>query len=259
MIRLGDNTDKDFKDYIMCEVPKPPPASQVKNENNLLLQVTDHACKRDEQGLIAATNVVISEIEAITNLNVTLPEDRNAVDQFLPKVIQSYEFDDNKKKRRKRSFSPRKQKNRNGPRSRPILKTALTSQTKKRKILKKMNEDPEIWDTTPPDSTMVKVYNNYRIRVKAKHPTPAFDEWLLHKALQLFHEDKDLKFDKNTKLNMLHDLDLPTISPYHEHLLKKTARKTLTAIDIKNGARMYKQYFLFRQQIDSKIDSLLLH
>ena len=49
-----------------------------------------------------------------------------------------------------------------------------------------MSEIPEIWDTTLPDPTMVELYNGYRIRVKAKYPTPAFDEWLLHKALQLF-------------------------------------------------------------------------
>ena len=259
VIRLGDNTDKEFKDYIMCEVPKPPPASYIKNENNLLLQVTDHACKRDEQGLIAATNVVISEIEAITNLNVTLPEDLNAVDQFLPKVIQSYEFDDNKKRRRKRSLSQGRKKNRNGPRNRPILISAITSQTKKRKILKQMNEHPEIWDTTLPDPTMIELYNSYRIRSKAKHSTPAFDEWLLHKALQLFHEDKDLQFDANTKLSILHDLDLPAISPYREHLLKTTARQTLNHRDIKNGAKLYQQDILFRQKIEDKIDSLMLH
>ena len=70
----------------MFEVPKPPLASLIRNENNLLLQVTDHNCKRDEQGLIAATNVVINKIEAITNLNVSLPEDIN---QFLPKVVKT--------------------------------------------------------------------------------------------------------------------------------------------------------------------------
>ena len=82
----------------MCEVLKPPPASNIRNENNILLQVTDHNCKRDKQGLIAATNVVINEIEAITNLNVSLPEDINSIDNFLPKVVQNYEFDEKKKK-----------------------------------------------------------------------------------------------------------------------------------------------------------------
>ena len=260
VIRLGDNTDKDFKDYIMCEVPKAPPTSQIRNENNLLLQVTDHACKRDEQGLIAATNVIISEIEAITNLNVTLPEDMNAVDQFLPKVIQSYEFDDDmKKRRRKRSLSHTKKKNRKAPRNRPMLITALTSRKKKRIILKKITDSPEKWDTAIPDPTMVELYNGYRIRVKAKYPTPDFHEWLLRKALQLFYEDTDLKFDDNTKLSILYDLDLPTISPYRQHLLKKTAGQTLTQLDIKNGARLYQQNTKFRQEIEDKVDSMLLH
>ena len=110
VIRLGDNNDKSFRDHIMCEVLKPPPTSNIKNENNLLIQVTDHACKRDEQGLIAATNVVINEIEAITNLNVTLPEDLNSIDQFLPNVVQPYEFDE-QERRRKQSLSQHKQKN----------------------------------------------------------------------------------------------------------------------------------------------------
>jgi len=58
---------------------------------------------------------------------------------------------------------------------------------------------------------------------------------------------------------MLYDLDLPTVSPYREHLIKKTARKTLTQLDIKNGAKLYSQHHEFRQQFDAQIDSLLLH
>jgi len=156
VIRLGDNADKEFKDYIMCEVPKPPPTSQIRNDNNLLLQVTDHACKRDEPGLIAATNVIISKIESITNLNVTLPEDINAVEQFLPKVAQNCDFDDDKKKkRRKRAISQKTKRKCNRPRNRPILVSALTSEKKEKDILKKMAETPEIWDTAIPDHTMV--------------------------------------------------------------------------------------------------------
>ncbi len=66
--------------------PKPPTALQraaraakrelygeiVQIKKERLVQVTDHACKRDAQGLVASTNIIINEIEAITNLNVTL-------------------------------------------------------------------------------------------------------------------------------------------------------------------------------------------
>jgi hypothetical protein len=50
VIRLGDANDKGYKDYIMCKVPKSVVGERLKDENNLILQVTDHVCKRDEQG-----------------------------------------------------------------------------------------------------------------------------------------------------------------------------------------------------------------
>ena len=256
VIRLGDNTDKNHRDYIMCEVPKPIPTSVIKNENNLLLQVTDHACKRDEHGLIAATNVVINEIEAITNLNVTMPEDLNSIDQFLPKVVQNYEFDE-EKKRRKRSLS-RKQKL-NLPRNRPIFKSALTSRKQKLQVLQHLNKAPENWDTTLPDPNMVELYNAYKIRVKAKYPTPSFDEWLLTKALQLFYKTtKNPEFYVTHKYNILHDSTTPPISVQREYFIKKFAQQTLTKLDIKNAANLFKQSYQFRKQIDENVDSLLL-
>jgi hypothetical protein len=106
---------------------------------------------------------------------------------------------------------------------------------------------------------MVELYNNYRIRVKARYPTPQFHEWLIQKSLQLFYDDKDLKFDEDTKLSILYDLDLPKVCPYREHLLKKTARKTMTQLDIKNGATLYTQNLQFRNELDKQFDSLLLH
>jgi len=137
-IRLGDDYDKGFQDHILCEVPKPPPVSQVKNENNLLLQVIDHACKRDEKGLLASIKIVAEEIEAITNLNVTLPEDINSMEHFLPTIIQSYNFDDKKRKRRSSNTKRRSQNNK---------KFSLhMSKRKKRQILKKLNENTKLWD-----------------------------------------------------------------------------------------------------------------
>jgi hypothetical protein len=49
VIRLGHANNKGYKDYIMCEVPKSTAREQLKEENNLILQVTDLACKCDEQ------------------------------------------------------------------------------------------------------------------------------------------------------------------------------------------------------------------
>ena len=298
VIRLGDNTDKNHRDHIMCEVPKPPPASLIRNENNILLQVTDHNCKRDELGLIAATNVVINEIEAITNLNISLPEDINSIDQFLPKVVQNYEFDE-QKKRRKRSLSrkqklylprkirpiitsdsfSRKQKlsqprnirpntntdsfsrkqKLNQPRKRPIIIKTIPSRKQKRQVLQAFNKAQENWDTISPDPIMVELYNAYKIRVKAKYPTPPFDEWLLTKALQLFYkETNDQELYDTQKLKILYDPTTPPMSIYREYLIKKFAKKTLTGLDIKNGANLYRQSHQFRKQIDQNIDSLLL-
>jgi hypothetical protein len=99
VIRLGDANDKGYKDYIMCEVPKSVVGERLKEENNLILQVTDHACKRDEQGLVASTNIIINEIEAITNLNVSMPEEIQTMDHFFPKIVANYDL--TKIKRRK--------------------------------------------------------------------------------------------------------------------------------------------------------------
>jgi hypothetical protein len=103
VIRLGDANNKGYKDYIMCKVPKSMVGERLKEENNLILQVTDHACKRDEQGLVASTNIIINEIEAITNLNVSMPEEIQTMDHLFPKIVANYDFDEDKKKRRKRS------------------------------------------------------------------------------------------------------------------------------------------------------------
>ena len=98
------------------------------------------------------------------------------------------------------------------------------------------------------------------MRVKAKPPTPPFQEWLLHKVLQLFStETNNIEFFDKHKLNLLYDIEFPSISPFREFLLKKTAKQTLTKLDIKNGANLYRQNYQFQKQTDNKVDSLLIH
>jgi hypothetical protein len=97
VIRLGDANNKGYKDYMMCEVPKSTAKEQLKEENNLILQVIDHVCKRDEQGLVASTNIIINKIQAIANLNLTLLEEIQTMDHFFPKIIAYYNFDEDKK------------------------------------------------------------------------------------------------------------------------------------------------------------------
>jgi len=85
----------------MCELPKQPSKEQnIKAKNNLMLQLTNHACRRDEAGLMASIRINMNEIEAIANLNITLPDDLNAMDYFLPTIDQSYEFEDYKRLKR---------------------------------------------------------------------------------------------------------------------------------------------------------------
>jgi hypothetical protein len=83
IIRLGDANNKGYKDYIMCMVPKSTAKEQLKEENNLILQVMDHTCKRDEQGLVASTNIIINKIQAITNLNLTLLKEIQTMNHFF--------------------------------------------------------------------------------------------------------------------------------------------------------------------------------
>jgi len=42
-IRLGDLQDKNFREYIMCKVPKQQVKRRIKTETNFMLQLTKHA------------------------------------------------------------------------------------------------------------------------------------------------------------------------------------------------------------------------
>ena len=131
----------------------------------------------------------------------------------------------------------------------PTLITASTSQKKKQQVLQHLNTAHKNWDTISPVPIMVELYNAYKIRVKAKYPSPPFDEWLLTKALQIFYkETKDQELYDTHKLNILYDPTTPPISIHSEYLIKKFAQKTLTGLDIKNGANLYRQSHQFQKR-----------
>jgi len=94
----------------MCELPKQPENEEknIKAKNNLMLQLTNHACRRDEAGLMASIRINMNAIEAITNLNITLLDDLNAMDYFLPTVDKSYEFEDYKHGRKRAAYKKKK-------------------------------------------------------------------------------------------------------------------------------------------------------
>ena len=99
VLRLGDAGDRGYKTNIMCELPKAPPVQTISRETNVLLQMAHHNCKRDEKGLIASTKLIIAEIEAITNLNLTLKEEVINAEDFFPTIIDHATFDADRKRR----------------------------------------------------------------------------------------------------------------------------------------------------------------
>jgi hypothetical protein len=186
VIRLGYANDKGYKDYIMCEVPKSVVGEQLKEENNLILQVTDHKCKGDKQGLVASTNIIINEIEAINNLNVSLPEEIQTMDHFFPKIVANYDFDEDKKKKRKKRSARRKLPRFNRLRPAFILAMETKEKTPERE-LKRMEEEIGQDEAGP---VLISMYHSYRIMQKAKYPsTPlTFDKYLMRNAMEEYYK-----------------------------------------------------------------------
>jgi hypothetical protein len=101
-IRLSDNNDEWYKDYILCEKPIDTTPITLTKENNILLQLASHACKRDEKALVASTRYILAEIEAITNLNVTVKEYEPKMSDYFPN-IETREEEETEKPRKKRN------------------------------------------------------------------------------------------------------------------------------------------------------------
>ncbi len=54
---------------IVCQKPIDKSTYETTRENNILLQLAHHACRRDEKQIVTSTRYILTEIEAITNLN----------------------------------------------------------------------------------------------------------------------------------------------------------------------------------------------
>ena len=247
VIRLGDANDKGFKDYIMCEVPKSEAGERLKEENNLILQVTDHACKRDAQGLVASTNIIINEIEAITNLNVTLPEEIQTMDHFFPQVVANYDFDEDKKKRRKRSAG-RKLPRFN--RLRPAFISAILPKEKTpERELKRMEEDIGHDEAGP---VLLSMYHSYRTMQKAKYPsTPlTFDKYLMRNAMEEYYKVvNDSYFGDIYSYKIEYHDDMPPIMNYDETAIKRAYTKTMDKEKLKTMVRLFKKYSWFKDLV----------
>lgn len=108
-VRQADSIDQVYKEYIMCEKPIDRTFEKTSKETNILLQLASNACIRDERALVASTQYILSEIEAITNLNITVKEYTPKMEDFFPIIIDDEEeiTEENQvqklgKKRRKR-------------------------------------------------------------------------------------------------------------------------------------------------------------
>ena len=100
-IRLSDVNDEKYKDYIICEKPIDKTPLLLSKENNILLQLASHACKRDEKALVASTRYILAEIEAITNLNITTREYEPKMSDYFPNI--QAEEEETEKPRKKRN------------------------------------------------------------------------------------------------------------------------------------------------------------
>ena len=86
-IRQADINDANFKDYIMCMKPVDATFEQVTKESNILMQLAKNACIRDEKALVASTELILAEIEAITNLNISIQSYTPKMEDFFPVII----------------------------------------------------------------------------------------------------------------------------------------------------------------------------
>ena len=86
-IRQADSNDAQFKDYIMCMKPVDATFEQATKESNILMQLAKNACIRDEKALVASTELILAEIEAITNLNISIQSYTPKMEDFFPVII----------------------------------------------------------------------------------------------------------------------------------------------------------------------------
>jgi len=77
----------------------------LTKENNILLQLASHACKRDEKALVASTWHILAEIETITNLNVTVKEYEPKMSDYFPHIETKEEVETKQLRSLNKSFN----------------------------------------------------------------------------------------------------------------------------------------------------------
>ena len=143
-IRQADANDAKFKDYIMCMKPVDATFEQVTRESNILMQLSKNACIRDEKALVASTELILAEIEAITNLNISIQSYAPKMEDFFPVIITPDQKEEitsatHKRKRRHLTKKYHLQQINTKPKKRTTKKRITKNRTTQKRTTKKRN------------------------------------------------------------------------------------------------------------------------
>ena len=146
-IRQADINDAEYQDYIMCERPIDATFEKVTRESNLLMQLASNACIRDEKALVASTQFILAEIEAITNLNISIQSHIPKMEDFFPVIITPDEPEEivsaTHKRRRRRRRQARSMSSKQNLTAHTITKRSTTSTSQRQQSPQQLH-----WDNT---------------------------------------------------------------------------------------------------------------
>ncbi len=63
-LRLSDRNEEVYLDYILCQKPIDKSTYETTRENNILLQLAHHACRRDEKQIVTSTRYILAEVRS---------------------------------------------------------------------------------------------------------------------------------------------------------------------------------------------------
>ena len=100
VLRLADINDMNYQDHIMCEKdpvinPEPNP-----DEQNWLTMLAIHACKREQNSLVANSQYTLKEVGSVTTLNFTLSAEEPDWSSFFPQFASQNPSESNQRSHR---------------------------------------------------------------------------------------------------------------------------------------------------------------
>ena len=87
-LRLVDNIEREYIDYIICERVHVPEISKFDIESNMLYQVIAHNCARDMRAVVQHMNYAVTEATLVTNLNITVQHRKPDYKAFFPDMSE---------------------------------------------------------------------------------------------------------------------------------------------------------------------------